>query len=138
MRAHRVYNDNKNRANNRTMIINVLRFTTCQEILRAARKNPLTIDGRRVRFLPDYSSYTLKRRLAFSQAMDKARAKGVEFFLLYPAVLKIKVGGRVESFQSPTDAEDFIHTLPAVLPLSSNADDVPVETEGTNAESGDQ
>lgn len=114
------------------MIFNVLRFTTCQAILRAARKTPLTVEGRKVRFLPDYSSYTLKRRLAFSQAMDNARAKGVEFFLLYPAILKIKVGGRVESFDSPKDAEDFIHTLPVVLPLSSADDGVPVETEGAN------
>lgn len=67
--------------------------------------------------------------------MDNARAKGVEFFLLYPAILKIKVGGRVESFQSPRDAEDFIHTLPAVLPLLSADDGIPVETEGTNADS---
>lgn len=135
MRAHRVYTDNKNRGNARTMIFCVLRFTTCQAILRAARKNPLTVEGRRVRFLPDYSSYTLKRHLAFSQAMDNARAKGVVFFLLYPAILKIKVGGgRVESFQSPKDAEDFIHSLPAMLPLSNADDGTPVEIEGTNAD----
>ena len=57
----------------RTLIFNVLRYTTRQDILRAAKKAPLTIDGRKIGFSPDYSSYTVERRQAFSRAMDTAR-----------------------------------------------------------------
>lgn len=126
MRAHRIYGDNnkKNRTGPRTMIFNVLRFTTCQSILRAAKKDPVTIEGRRIRFAPDYSGYTLKRRQAFSHAMDTARAKGVEFSLRYPATLRVKVGGQMESFQSSTDAEEFVNSLPSpTTPPSVGLDD---------------
>lgn len=111
MRAHRIYNDDKNRTGPRTMIFNVLRFTTRQHILREARKSPATVNGQRIRFSPDYSAYTLRRRQAFTQAMNTARSKGIEFSLRYPATLKIKTGGQTESFQSPKDAEDFVNSL---------------------------
>lgn len=64
MRAHRIYSDDRKKqvGATRTLIFNVLRYTTRQDILRAAKKAPLTIDGRRIRFSPDYSSYTVKRR----------------------------------------------------------------------------
>lgn len=125
MRAHRIYGDNnKIRPGPRTMIFNVLRFTTCQNILRAAKKDPVTIEGRRIRFSPDYSGFTLKRRQAFSHAMDTARAKGVEFSLRYPATLRVKVGGQMESFQSPADAEEFVNSLPSpITPSSTGVDD---------------
>lgn len=73
MHAHRVYSDNKKKTGPRTR----------QHILRAAKKTPLIMDGRRSRFSPDYSSHTVKRRQAFSPAMNTARARGVEFFLLH-------------------------------------------------------
>ncbi|KAI4824556.1 hypothetical protein KUCAC02_013060 [Chaenocephalus aceratus] len=67
MRAHRIYSDDRKKqvGATRTLIFNVLRYTTRQDILRAAKKAPLTIDGRRIHFSPDYSSYTVKRRQAF-------------------------------------------------------------------------
>lgn len=83
MHAHRVYSDNKKKTGPRTLIFNVLRYTTRQQILRAAKKTPLIMDGRRTRFSPDYSSHTVKRRQAFSPAMNTVRARGVEFFLLH-------------------------------------------------------
>ncbi len=52
MRAHRIYGDNKKRSGPPTMICNVLRFTTCRSILRAARKNPVTVEERKIRFPP--------------------------------------------------------------------------------------
>lgn len=127
MRAHRVYSDNRKRSGPRTLIFNTLRYTTRQLILRAAKKSPLTMNGRPVRLSPDYSGYTVKRRQAFTQAMNMARAKGVEFFLLYPATLKVKAAGKTEAFQSAEDAEDFISSLPAprVPPAAGNDDSVP-------------
>lgn len=122
MRAHRIYRDdnNNNRNGPRTMIFNVLRFTTHQHILRAARKSPATVDGRKIRLSPDYSAYTLLRRQAFSRAMDAARAKGIEFSLRYPATLRIKTGGRTESFHTPKDAEDFVESLPSLSTLPAS------------------
>ena len=44
MRAHRIYNDNaRNRGANRTLIFNVLRYSTRQAILRAARRDSLSL-----------------------------------------------------------------------------------------------
>lgn len=81
MRAHRIYNDNaRNRGANHTLIFNVLCYPTHQAILRAARKDPLSINSRRIRFSPDYSNLTVKRRQGCRQAMDTARAKGLDFF----------------------------------------------------------
>ena len=88
MSAHRIYSDAK-QGDNRTLIFNVLRYTTRQAILRAAKKDPLSVDGRKVSFSPDYSNFMVKRRQAFHQAMDTARNKCLDFFLLYPATLKI-------------------------------------------------
>ncbi|KAL7402035.1 hypothetical protein ABVT39_008422 [Epinephelus coioides] len=114
MRAHRIYNNNaRNRGANRTLIFNVLRYPTRQAILHAARKDPLSINGRRIRFSPDYSNFTVKRRQSFRQAIDTARAKGLDFFLLYPATLKIKDGAQYKAYTSPKEAEDFLASVPA-------------------------
>ena len=106
MSAHRIYSDAK-QGDNRTLIFNVLRYTTRQAILRAAKKDPLSVDDRKVRFSPDYSNFTVKRRQAFHQAMDAAQNK---FFLLYPATLKIKEGAQYRSFTSPKEAEDYVNS----------------------------
>lgn len=99
MRAHRIYNENtRNRGANRTLIFNVLRYLTRQAILRAARNDPLSIEDRRIRFSPDFSNFTVKRCQGFHQAMDAARATDLEFFLLYPATLKIKDGAQYKAF----------------------------------------
>uniref|UniRef100_A0A672I783 L1 transposable element RRM domain-containing protein n=1 Tax=Salarias fasciatus TaxID=181472 RepID=A0A672I783_SALFA len=125
MRAHRVYSDDrKNSRGPPTLIFNTLRYTTRQLILRAAKKSPLVVDGRPVRFSPDYSGHTVKRRQAFTQAMNMARKKGVEFFLLYPATLKVKAAGKTEIFQSADDAEEFISSLPTPrTPPAAEIDD---------------
>jgi len=59
--------------------------------------------------------------------MNTARAKGVEFFLLYPATLKVKAAGKTEPFQSADEAVDFIGSLPAprVPPAAGNEDSEP-------------
>ena len=110
MRAHRIYSDSAkgNNTDNRTLIFNVLRYTTRQAILQAARRSPPVVAGRKIRFAPDYSGFTVKRRQAFSPIMDSARAKGLDFFLIYPATLKIKDGPRYRAFTSAKEAEDYV------------------------------
>lgn len=113
MRAHRI--DNGTGATNvqsRTLIFSCLRYTFRQDILVAARRKPSIIHGRKLSFSPHYSAHTLKQRLAFSMTMDQARANGIEFFLMYPATLKIKSkAGAVEVFQSTSKAEEYITLL---------------------------
>uniref|UniRef100_A0A3P8UEM9 L1 transposable element RRM domain-containing protein n=1 Tax=Amphiprion percula TaxID=161767 RepID=A0A3P8UEM9_AMPPE len=112
MRAHRIYMGRAARDRPRTLIFNTLHYTTRQAILRAAKKDPVTVDGKTLRFAVDYSNHTVKRRQSFAQAMDTARNRGIEFFLLYPATLKIKTGTDYQTFNHPTDAEDFLRSLP--------------------------
>ena len=66
MRAHWIYNGRPARDRPRTLIFNVLRYTTRQAILRAAKKDPVTFEGMRVRFAADYSNHVVKRRQAFT------------------------------------------------------------------------
>lgn len=124
MNASRIYSDNaRNRGANRTLIFNVLRYSSRQAILRAARKDPLSINGRRIRFSPDYSNFTVRRRQSFQRVMDTARAKGLDFFLLYPATLKIKDGSQFKAFTSPREAEDFLTSVRAPTPVAPVQDD---------------
>nr|WPK86740.1 NLRC3-like protein 128 [Sebastes schlegelii] len=44
--------------------------------------------GKTIRFTPDYSPHTFKRRLAFSNAMDALQKLDFRTFLIYPAKLK--------------------------------------------------
>ncbi|KAL7374385.1 hypothetical protein ABVT39_028007 [Epinephelus coioides] len=82
MRAHRIFNGRSVRDRPHTLIFNVLRYTTHQDILRATRKEPVTIDG-----------------FFFF------------LFLLYPASLKIKDGPDYRVFNSPGEAVDFLNSL---------------------------
>ena len=42
------------------------------------------------------------------QAMIAERAKGLDFFLIYPAMLKVKDRAQYKAFTSPSEAEDFV------------------------------
>lgn len=124
MNASRIYNNNaRNRGANRTLIFNVLRYSSRHAILRAARKDPLSINGRKIRFSPDYSNFTVRRRQGFHRVMDTARAKGLDFFLLYPATLKMKDGAQFKAFTSPGEAEDFLTSVRAPSPVAPVQDD---------------
>lgn len=46
-----------------------------------------------------------------SQAMDTARERGVEFFLLYLATLTIKDEADYRVFNKSSEAEDFLNSL---------------------------
>lgn len=111
MRAHRIYDGRMTRDKLRTLIFNVLRYPTRQAILQAARRSPPTVDNKRLRFYADYSSHTMTRRRAFSQAITMAKKKGAETFLLYPAKLKVKVGSNTREFEDPGEVENFLNQI---------------------------
>ncbi|KAE8277582.1 hypothetical protein D5F01_LYC24437 [Larimichthys crocea] len=91
MRAHRLgapKEDANGKPVSRTIIFKLLRFTDRDRILKAARGAAVEMEGRPIRFTPDYSPHTFRRRLAFSEAMDALQKLNFRTFLLYPAKLK--------------------------------------------------
>ncbi len=51
------------------------------------------------------------RRKAFNPVLKKMTALGLQPFLIYPAVIKLRHKGEQKSFDSPQKAEDFISSL---------------------------
>ena len=95
-----------------TLIFNVLRYTTRQAILRAAKKE-------KVRFAADYSNHTVRRRQAFTQAMDTAQERGVEFSFL-SGNPEGQIWCRLSCLQQPQRSRGF-----SQLPTDDNAGEVP-------------
>ncbi|KAI4799947.1 hypothetical protein KUCAC02_016485 [Chaenocephalus aceratus] len=112
-RAHRIFRGGPPTEGERprAFIFCCLRFSTCQAILREARKHPPSIGNRALRFAADFSDYTAKRRRAFSRAL--AREKGTDAFLIYPATLKIIMSYSTYLFTSAVDAERFLEKRPS-------------------------
>lgn len=114
MRAHRVgaaKADSNGKPFPRTLLLKLLRFTDRDRILGAARKTTVEVDGVAIRFAPDYSTQTFRRRLAFSNSMDTLQRMGFRTFLLYPARLKATRGGASHFLNTPQEAKDFIDSL---------------------------
>ncbi len=59
-------------------------------------------------FFPDFSPATAIRRKAFGPVLKKMTALGLQPFLIYPAVIKLRHKGEQRSYDSPQKAEDFI------------------------------
>ncbi len=76
-------------------------------------------------FFPDFSPATAIRRKAFGPVLKKMTALGLQPFLIYPAVIKLRHKGEQRSFDSPQKAEDFIsfHVSAEVLCRRSSGDD---------------
>lgn len=114
MRAHRVgapKEDANGKPFSRSFILKLLRFTDRDMILKAARSTAVEIGGKTIRFTPDYSPHTFKRRLAFSNAMDALQKLDFRTFLIYPAKLKATGGGVTHLFNTPQEANNFVHSL---------------------------
>ncbi len=62
-------------------------------------------------FFPDFSPATAIRRKAFGPVLKKMTALGLQPFLIYPAVIKLRHKGEQMSFDSPQKAWDFISSL---------------------------
>ncbi len=62
-------------------------------------------------FVPDFSPATAIKRKAFGPVLKKMTALGLQPFLIYPAVMKLRHKGEQKSFDSPQKAEDFISSL---------------------------
>ncbi len=62
-------------------------------------------------FFPDFSPATAIRRKAFGPVLKKMTALGLQPFLIYPVVIKLRHKGEKRSFNSPQKAEDCISSL---------------------------
>ncbi len=97
-----------------TLIFHVLRWHDRSEILKGARQAYLVKCAQNnvtLLFFPDFSPVTTIRRKAFNPVLKKMTALGLQPFLTYPAVIKLRHKGEQKSFDSPQKAEDFISSL---------------------------
>ncbi len=95
-------------------IFHVLRWYDRSEILKGARQAypvKCTQDNVTLQFFPDFSPATAARRKSFVPVLRTMTALGLQPFLAYPAVIKLRHGGEQRSFDSLRKAEDFISSL---------------------------
>ncbi len=113
-RAHRVYDGGRGSDRPRTLIFRVLRWHDRSDILKGARQAyPVKCAQNNVTllFFPDFSPATAIRRKAFGPVLKKMTALGLQPFLIYPAVIKLRHKGEQRSYDSPQKAEDFISSM---------------------------
>ncbi len=94
-----------------THIFRVLRWHDRSEILKGARQAypvKCTQDNVTLLFFPEFSPDTAARRKSFIPVLKKMTVLGLQPFLTYPAVIKLRHKGEQRSFDSPQKAEDFI------------------------------
>lgn len=109
-RAHRSLNPTpKAGMRPRPFIINLLRYTTKEKIVVAARnKMDLRWGDHKIMIFQDYSRDIVEKRLKFKEAKKAARGKNLIYFISYPAIFKIKMGDKIHAFTEHKEAEDFI------------------------------
>ncbi len=113
-RAHRVYDGGRGSDRPHTLIFRVLRWHDRSDILKGARQAysvKCAQSNVTLLFFPDFSPATAIRRKAFGPVLKMMTALGLQPFLIYPAVIKLRHNGEQMSFDSPQKAEDFISSL---------------------------
>ncbi len=113
-RAHRVYDGRKNSDRPRTLIFCVLRWHDRLEILKGARQAypvKCTQDNVMLLFFPDFSPVTAAKRKSLVPVLRSMTALGLQPFLAYPPVIKLRHGGEQRCFDSLRKAEDFVGSL---------------------------
>lgn len=105
-RVHRIFSANLSRPH--TMIFRVLRYRDRQAILQGARNTkPKLSDNTQLEFYADYSAETVQRRNKYKTIRAQLRQKGIDSFLIYPAILKLTYKGDKLLFDSAEEAEMF-------------------------------
>ncbi len=113
-RAHRVYDGRKNSDRLCTLIFRVLRWHDRLEILKGARQAypvKCTQDNVTLLFFPDFSPVTAAKRKSLVPVLRSMMALGLQPFLAYPAVIKLRHGGEQRYFNSLRKVEDFVGSL---------------------------
>ncbi len=123
-RTHRVYDGGRCSDQPHTLIFRVLRWHDRSDILKGARQAyPVKCSQSNVTllFFPDFSPATAIRRKAFGPVLKKMTALGLQHFLIYLAVIKLRHKGEQRSYDSPQKAEDFISSMSAEVVCRSSA-----------------
>ncbi len=97
-----------------TLIFRVLRWHDRSEILKGARQAypvKCTQDNVTLLFFPDFSPATAVKRKSLVPVLRSMTEFGLQPFLAYPAVIKLRHGGEQRSFDSLRKAEDFVSSL---------------------------
>ena len=107
-KAHRIFSNNT--SGPRTMIFRLLHHADRQAILEGARKaNPSLPDGTKLRFFTDFSPGMVQERQAYRETRAKLRQKGIDSYLVYPAILKVNYKGKKMLFTSVEDAREALN-----------------------------
>ncbi len=109
-----MYDGRKNSDRPRTFIFRVLRWHDRLEILKGARQAypvKCTQDNVTLQFFPDFSPVTAAKRKSLVPVLRTMTALGLQPFLAYPAVIKLRHGGEQRCFNSLRKAEDFVGSL---------------------------
>ncbi len=113
-RVHRVYDGGRGSDRPHTLIFRVLRWHDRSEILKGARQAypvKCTQDNVTLLFFPDFSPATAVKRKSLVPVLRSMTALGLQSFLAYPAVIKLRHGGEQRSLDSLRKAEDFVSSL---------------------------
>ncbi len=113
-RAHHVYDGGRGSDRPRTLIFRVLRWHDRLEILKGARQAypvKCTQDNVTLLFFPDFSPVTATKRKSLVPVLRSMMVLGLQPFLAYPAVIKLRHGGEQRSFYSLRKVEDFVSSL---------------------------
>ncbi len=112
-RAHRVYVGGRGSDRPRTLIFRVLRWHDRPDILKGARQAyPVKCAQNNVTLLFFLTLVRLQRSgEGIGPVLKKMTALGLQPFLIYPAVIKLRHKGEQRSYDSPQKAEDFISSM---------------------------
>ncbi|RXN07809.1 LINE-1 type transposase domain-containing 1 [Labeo rohita] len=102
----------------RPVIVRFHNFQDKQRVMTAATKlftlnskqtsSPRDADALKISFFNDYSAAVVQKRRAFNEVKTPLRELQMEYALLYPATLSVKVGRARKKFVSPEEVISFL------------------------------
>uniref|UniRef100_A0A3Q0R454 L1 transposable element RRM domain-containing protein n=1 Tax=Amphilophus citrinellus TaxID=61819 RepID=A0A3Q0R454_AMPCI len=96
----------------RIIIARVHNVRDVMNILRLSRQQaPLLYHGQRLSIFPDYTAEVSAQRQAFNTVRKKLVEAGAKCSMRFPAKLLVSLNDTVKTFDSPTDAEQFVNSL---------------------------
>lgn len=93
----------------RAVIVKFHNFQDKLRIMQAARKaQTLEYKGAKIMIFEDFSAAVVRKRQEFNQVKQQLKENGVEFAMLYPAILRIRDRGMEKFFKHPKEAAIYL------------------------------
>lgn len=106
-RAHRTLAPPKPNQD-RAVLIRFLKFQDREFVFRSVKQRDITHEGNKLFFAQDLSAETMRQRFGFNTIKKMFIEKGTfRGFQLNPCKMRVLHNGRIHSFSSPKEAEDF-------------------------------